>query len=313
MRILTRVRTNLAAVTGGSGARRRLVALLVFAQVAVLGSAAFAAVDRWLSMPLDDDGMYALLVLGSDEGPPTRLGSPARNGRADAIHLVVVDQAREHVSIISFPRDSYVPVRGMGTTKINAMLTRGPENAVGTVEDLTGIDIDDYVLTGFGAMTAGVDEFGGVDVDVEQRLYDPSGSSSDLQPGPQTLVGWQTLAYSRDRHSRSNGDIGRSTAQATVLRAMHQKLLAEDPSPGRLVDYVSIFRRHTETSIRTDRLFRLAVLALTIDPANIAQVTLPGNIGTAGSASVYRLSDGAFGIFADIREDGVLASLQGEG
>lgn len=294
------------------GARRRLVALLVFAQIAVLGGAAVAAVDRWLTMPLDDDGMYALLVLGSDIGPPTRAGA-ARNGRADAIHLVVVDQAREHVSIISFPRDSYVPVRGMGTTKINAMLTRGPENAVGTVEDLTGIDIDDYVLTGFAAVIAGVDEFGGVEVDVEQRLYDPSGSSTDLQPGVQKLVGWQTLAYSRDRHSRPNGDIGRSTAQSKVLRAMHEKLVAEDPSPARVVDYVSMFRRHTETSIPTDRLFRLAVLALTIDPANVAQVTLPGNIGTAGAASVYRLSDGAFGIFADVREDGVLASLQGEG
>jgi hypothetical protein len=87
----------------------------------------------------------------------------------------------------------------------------------------------------------------------------------------------------------------------------------EDPSPARLLDYVSILRRHTETSIPTDRLFRLATLAMQIEPDNVAQAMLPGNIGTAGAASVYRLSDGAYAIFADVREDGLLSSLEGGG
>ena len=189
-----------------------LVPLLVLAQVLVLAGASVAAVARWVALPLADDGYYALLVMGSDQGPP-RSGS-VLDGRADAIHLVVVDEAREHVSIISFPRDSYVPVRGMGTTKINAMLTRGADNAVGTIEDLTGIHIDDWIVTGFDAVIIGVDEFGGVEVDVEQRLHD-SASNSDLQPGVQRLSGWKTLAYSRDRHSRPDGDIGRSRARPT--------------------------------------------------------------------------------------------------
>ena len=289
--------------------RRLLVSLLVVAQLMVLGGASVAAVNRWVSLPLDD-GMYVLLVMGSDMGPP-RAGS-VLNGRADAIHLVVVDEQRTHVSIASFPRDSYVPVRGIGRTKINAMLTRGPENAVGTMEDLTGLDVDDWIVTGFDAMITGLGEFGGVEVDVEQRLYD-SASSSDLQPGVQRLTGWTALAYSRDRHSRPNGDVGRSTGQAKVLRAMHRELRRDATSPAKLMEIAGTLRRHTASSIPTDRLIRLGATAMDIKPKNVAQVTMPGGAGWAGAASVYYLSDSAYGIMADLRDDGRLSVFDGQG
>lgn len=290
--------------------RRLLVGLLALVQVLVLAAASVAAVERWVGLPLDDDGMYVLLVMGSDMGPPR--ADSVLQGRADGIHLVVVDEAREHVSIASFPRDSYVPVRGLGTTKINAMLTLGPENAVGTMEDLTGLDVDDWIVTGFDAMIVGVDEFGGVQHEVEQRLSD-SKANTNLQPGAQRLSGWHALAYSRDRNSRSNGDIGRSTGQGRLLMSMHRELLGDVASPTHMMDLAGILRRHTVSSIPTDRLVRLGLTALRIDPANVAQVTMPGNVGTAGAASVYRLSDGAFGIFADLRDDGRLAQHDAEG
>lgn len=290
--------------------RRGLVALLALAQVLVLAGASVAAVERWVSLPLANDGMYVLLVMGSDQGPPR--SDSVLDGRADGIHLVVVDEEREHVSIVSVPRDSYVPVRGMGTTKVNAMLTRGAENAVGTMEDLTGLDIDDWIVTGFDAMIVGVDEFGGIHHDVEQRLNN-SKANTNMQPGRQRLTGWGALGYSRDRGSRPNGDIGRSTGQGRLLASMHAELLDDVSSPLQLMDVAGILRRHTVSSIPTDRLVRLGVTAMRIDPANVAQVTAPGNVGTAGAASVYRLSDGAFGIFADLRDDGRLSVFDSEG
>jgi polyisoprenyl-teichoic acid--peptidoglycan teichoic acid transferase len=285
-------------------ARRVLIGLLALVQVLVLATASVAAAKRWVALPLDDDGMYVLLVMGSDMGPPR--ADSVLQGRADGIHLVVVDEAREHVSIMSFPRDSYVPVRGMGTTKINAMLTRGPENAVGTMEDLTGLDIDDWIVTGFDAMIIGIDEFGGVHHDVEQRLSDAK-ANTNLQPGRQRLTGWSALGYSRDRNSRGNGDIGRSTGQGRLLASMHRELIDDVTSPTHLMDLAGILRRHTVSSISTDRLVRLGLIALRIDPDDVVHVTAPGNVGTAGAASVYRLSDGAFGIMADLRDDGRLA------
>lgn len=283
--------------------RVRVAWVAAFAALVMTASSA-VAVQGWFDLPLDQDDMYAVLVMGSDEGPPR--GGTARNGRADAIHLVVVDPEREHVSIVNFPRDSYVPVVGFGTTKINAMLVPGPEAAMETMTNLTGIQVDDYVLTGFHGFIAAIDELGGVEVEVERRLNN-SQASTDLQPGRQRLVGWQTLAFTRDRKSRPDGDVGRSIAQATVLQELHAQLITEDLTPSRLVDLISTMRRHTETSISADRMFRLAAMARTIDPSNVAQVTVPGNIGTAGNASVIRLTAGADQIFADIREDGRLS------
>lgn len=285
------------------------IGLLALAQVFLLTFASLAAVERWVSLPIDDDGMYVLLVMGSDQGPPR--GDSVLQGRADGIHLVVVDAEREHVSILSFPRDSYVPVRGMGTTKINAMLTRGADNAVGTMQDLTGLEIDDWIVTGFDAMIVGIDEFGGVHIDVEQPLHNAK-AETNIQPGYQRLTGWSALGYSRDRGSRPNGDIGRSTGQARLLASMHQELISDTTSPVELMDFAGMLRRHTVSSISTDRLIRLGVAALRIDPSNVAQATMPGNVGTAGAASVYRLSNGAFSIFADVREDGRLAQHDSE-
>lgn len=291
-------------MTGRSGLRRATVALLLVAQLAILTVATATASRRFVSAPLDGDDPYVLLVLGSDAGPP-RSGS-ADTGRADGFHLVVLDGTREHVSILSFPRDSYVEIPGMGRTKINASLTRGPDTAVATAEKLTGIAVDDWIVTGFHGFIAAVDELGGVTVDVEERLYDPAGSSSDLQPGPQELDGWQALTYTRDRKSRSNGDFGRAESHARFLQALHRQIRAEGPDAARLVELVSTLRRHTATSIPADRLFRLAGLAVDIDPANVTRVNVPGRVGTAGAASVVRLTPEAEGLFADLREDGRL-------
>jgi polyisoprenyl-teichoic acid--peptidoglycan teichoic acid transferase len=291
--------------------RRRVgTVILSLSVVWALAFAGLVAVEKWVALPLDDDGMYVLLVMGSDQGPP-RAGS-VLEGRADATHLVVIDEQREHVSIMSFPRDIFVPVRGMGTTKINAMLTTGPETAVGTMEDLTGLTVDDWIVTGFDAMIIGIDEFGGIHHDVEQRLNDRL-ANTNMQPGMQRLPGFAALAYTRDRNSRSNGDIGRSTGQGRLLASMHRELLEDTTSPARLMDFAGILRRHTVSSISPDRLIRLGVTALRIDPDNVAQATVPGVVGTAGAASVIRLTDAAYALFEDVRSDGRFAQFDGAG
>lgn len=290
--------------------RRIATVLLSLSVIWALAFTGLLAVEKWVALPIDDDGMYVLLVMGSDQGPP-RSGS-VLEGRADAIHLVVLDEQREHVSIMSFPRDIFVPVRGMGTTKINAMLTTGPETAVGTMEDLTGLDVDDWIVTGFDAMIIGVDEFGGIHHEVEQRLNNAK-ANTNMQPGMQRLPGFAALAYTRDRGSRSNGDVGRSTGQGRLLASMHRELLDDATSPARLVDFAGILRRHTVSSIPADRLIRLGVTALRIDPDKVAQSTVPGVVGTAGDASVIRLTPDAAVLFEDVRTDGRFAQFDSAG
>lgn len=272
--------------------------LLVLAGLLVAAAVPATAIQL-ASRPLDDD-RYTLLVMGSDMGP-WRPGS-VLGGRADAVHLTSVVPSTGQVSILSLPRDSYVAVPGMGTTRINAALTRGPETAVATVEGLTGIEVDDWIVTGMSAFVRGMDEFGGVDIDVPQRVRV---DDNVLDPGLQRLDGTGSLVYGRDRKSRSDGDFGRNRAQAELLAAMHGEVLARDPSPIELAGLLRDLRRYTVSSIPAGRLPVLAGLAMDIDPADVVRRQAPGVNANRGGASVVALTSEAEALFADLRDDGM--------
>lgn len=285
--------------------RLSVVALATVMCLTLLAGMAVGA-GRFVAAPLVDEGHYALLVMGSDQGPPR--GGSVLEGRADALHLIVVDETREHASIVSFPRDTWVTIPGQGKHKINDALTFGPEKAVDTVESITGVQIDDWIVTGFSAFDDAVDAFGGVKVDVNKRLYDPRGAGSDLQAGRQKLSGWKSLTYARDRKSQPDGDLGRNNAQAQILIALQQQIAAEGVDTRRLVELVRILRRHSTSSISTPRLFQLAGLAATIDSDNVRHAQIPARLGTVGEASVVFMNNSAERLFEDLRDDGILQS-----
>lgn len=278
--------------------RRLLGAVLAVSLLAVAGTA--AAVERWL-LPTGGDEVLTLLLLGSDEGPP-RTGRFDR-GNADGFHLLFVSGDRQHATFVSVPRDSYVPVPGQGRTRINACLFDGPERCVETVESVFGVDVDGYLLTNMRAFTRGVKRFGGIEVDVPQDLRV---GGTNVSAGRQTLNGPEALVYGRDRKNRSNGDVGRSQAQAQLLAAAHRQVRA-DGSPGEVFHALGVLRRHTVTDLPGTELVRLGFEALQLPPRNVERTVLPGNVGFAGPASVYFLSDSAYRIVDDAADDARLS------
>ena len=105
--------------------------------------------------------------------------------RGDSLHIVGVNPAKGAISILGIPRDSYVPIPGVGTRKINEALLHGPDLMVKTVEQLTGVAIDGYVLTGFAGFQDLVNAVGGIGVDVPYAMHDPY-SHADFPPGTNT-------------------------------------------------------------------------------------------------------------------------------
>lgn len=293
---------TLRAVLGDSLRRYLGVGLLTFA-VLTTGAAALWAAGPRVSAILDDD-VYHLLVLGSDADPVHGAGSGSRGtnalaGRADSVQLISVSADRQHASIVSFPRDLWT-----GSARINEGLMGGPERMVGVVEGVTGVDIDDWAVSSFSGVVGAIDAVGGVRIDVEQRLLN-SNASTDLQPGVQKLTGWSALGYTRDRKSRSDGDFGRSTAQANVLRAMHEQYIAGE-GPMALADGLAVLQNHVATSIPAHKLIVLASIASQLDPANVTHVQIRGSLGFAGAASVVRLNNEASAVFAELQANGVI-------
>ncbi|MBW3577706.1 MAG: LCP family protein [Actinobacteria bacterium] len=268
----------------------------------VLATAAVAA-ERLLRAPVDD-GVITLLLLGADEGP-YRGGTPL-SARADAFHLLFVSPDRQHATFVDFPRDAYVPLPGQGRTKINACLASGPDNCVRAVEQNFGVDVDHYLLTDFRGLAYGVEGIGGVEIEVERRLVDAQ-AEANLQPGRQILDGRQALAFSRARKSRPNGDFGRAGAQARLLTAAHRQVVAGGVGVARAAELAGLVAQTTVTDAPTATLLRYGFAAMTLPPDNVAIVTLPGNVGSAGGASVVFLPDRAYALIRDAADDGVVA------
>jgi len=130
--------------------------------------------------------------------------------------------------LISIPRDSYVPIPGHGTNKINAALGfGGPTLLIQTVENVTGLNISHYMGIGFGGLVSVVNTVGGVNMCLPAALHDYD-SGVNLPAGCHTLDGAQALAFVRDRHSFADEDLQRIEDQRAFLRA----LLNKATSPG---------------------------------------------------------------------------------
>ena len=248
------------------------------------------------------DGKIFVLVIGSD----ARSGNPVRS-RADAIHIVGVNTDNMRGGILNFPRDSWVNVPGFGSSKINdALYDGGPDLLAKTLEGVTGIQIDYWVLTAFEGFEGIVKDLHGVEMTIPKRV-DDNWSGAHLPAGRHTLRFWEALAYVRSRHAFAGGDVARTTHQGDFLLALLRKLREEvGKDPTELLNWVAVTRRHTALNVPASEQFRLGVLASKVSAADVGNVTVPVRIGAVGAASVVFIQPGAKDIFKRFKENGYL-------
>jgi polyisoprenyl-teichoic acid--peptidoglycan teichoic acid transferase len=298
--------------------RRIVVGLIVGALVVVPLVGIAIAAERLTAVGPSTDRPLAILLMGSDAGPP-RDDDPL-SGRADGFQLLFVSAERDHATFVSIPRDSWVPVPGMGDTKINACLTSGPENCVTTVENAFGIEIDAWFVTSMWGFADAVNEFVGCGigdpelsrtcsqgllVEVDYACASDCGGFPIAERGEQRLSGFETLTHSRYRKGREGGDFGRAQGQAEVLAAAHAELMV-DGSVARTMDALRVLRRHSVTDLTMPQLVRLGLDAMQLDPANVDRILAPSRVGTVGAASVVFLNDPTYDIIAEAAATGQL-------
>lgn len=217
--------------------RRRLwllVPLLLVAWLAFLVASPFHAwstVSRVEDAPAGErpaqtpGNTYLLVGSDSREGltaeERNELGTGTAEGRrTDSIMIVHVPAGGGKSAIVSIPRDSYMPIPGRGSNKVNAAYSiGGPQLLVQTLEEVTDLRIDGYLEIGFGGFASVVDSLGGVDICVPFDMDDPK-AHIDLAKGCQTLDGKNALGFVRARYSDPRGDIGRADRQRQFLAAI---------------------------------------------------------------------------------------------
>ena len=167
-----------------------------------------------------DDGTITVLLMGCD----MREGESA--GRSDTIMLAFINVEQKAVNLLSIPRDTRVELaEGKGTTKINHAFAYGSVPLTRkTIENFLNVDIDRYVTVDFQGFADVIDALGGVDYDVEQRMYYPA-EDIDLQAGPQHLDGKAALSYVRWRGT-ATADIGRIERQQKFLSTVLEQVMS---------------------------------------------------------------------------------------
>ncbi|MCL6738323.1 LCP family protein [Streptomyces neyagawaensis] len=140
--------------------------------------------------------------------------------RSDTLMLVHLGPGERTASTVSIPRDSWVPIPGHGSAKINAAFSwGGPPLLIQTVEQLTGTRVDHFGVIDWYGFRSLTDAVGGVPVTVPEDSYDTE-QHRHFTAGTHTMDGEEALAYVRQRHGLPGGELDRIKRQQQFLRSL---------------------------------------------------------------------------------------------
>ncbi|MCP3768960.1 MULTISPECIES: LCP family glycopolymer transferase [unclassified Streptomyces] len=247
------------------------------------------------------DEAFNILVLGTDKRTGSGndgYGDAGSVGHADTTILLHVSEDRTNATALSIPRDLIVDIPDCptkledGTEKVvpgllgarfNRSLGEGgrdPGCAMRTVEEVTGIKPDHFMMADFNAVKTLTSAVDGVDVCVEHAVNDKQ-SKLELPAGKSKVEGEQALAFVRTRHSFGNeGDLDRIKVQQHFLASLMRKMSSGDTltSPAKLVKLAEAATDAltVDTGIGSVGTLKDVALELKkVPPKNIAFTTVP--------------------------------------
>ncbi|MFP5313435.1 MAG: LCP family protein, partial [Actinomycetes bacterium] len=266
---LRRMPVWLKAITG-------VVALVLVAAIAFAGFWVFRLQSNISKAPLnaggesteaagnDATGRLQILILGSDtrDGKNSEYGTSDDStgyGKSDVMMLMDISEDNKRVNVISFPRDLLVDIpdckdKKTGTdypartgVMINeAMSEAGIGCAVDTINKLTGMQVDHFMMADFNAVKELSNAVGGVEVCISDAVYDPD-SRLRLPAGTSSVQGEMALAYLRTRHAFADGgDLGRIKAQQGFLSSLTRKIKDDGTlsDPARMLKIADVVTRN---------------------------------------------------------------------
>lgn len=171
---------------------------------------------------------FTLLLMGIDSTDEVLAKNAVANG--DTLILITFNPKTLNATMLSIPRDSYVPIAcwsNKAENKITHAAAYGNDCMIKTIENYFNINIDYYTKVNFKGLVKLVDALGGIEINVEQTLCTDNSNREEavcIFPGKQTLNGEQALVYARNRKQLANGDFGRNYHQQQIIMALVNKV-----------------------------------------------------------------------------------------
>lgn len=199
---------------------------------------------------------FSILLMGVDSEKDGLKKNSYANG--DGLMLLTFNPDTLNITMMSIPRDSYLPIACRNNTKNK--LTHagwfGTDCMIDTIENTFDIDINYYVKVNFKGVVSLIDNLGGVTVDVPKRLCtDDSNRQGQIciNGGVQTLNGEQALVLARNRYDMALGDIDRGYNQQILIKGVLNKM-TEVRSVTTLLDLLETISNNLDTNLTTEEI-----------------------------------------------------------
>lgn len=221
---------------------------------------------------------FTILLIGVDSTTDGLQNADSFNG--DSLMLVTFNPKTMTATMLSIPRDSYVPIacfKDQYRNKITHSAAHGTSCVINTIQNFLDIKIDYYMKINFTGVVDLVNTLGGIEVDVPYNLCEQNSKREFgdkmvyIRAGHQTLDGEQALAFSRNRKKNEDfcssewtegyrDDFVRAANQQVVVQAMLDKMKSFT-SISNLEDLLKVISKNIDTNMSQETMFSFYNLA----------------------------------------------------
>ena len=226
----------------------------------------------------------------------------------DSIMVASYNPQTQQASLLSIPRDTYVGKKDKNTAtsnylasyKINTVYRNGtniPET-IECVNNITGLNLDKYLLIDTDAIIEVVDAIGGVtfDVPIDMDYDDPAQDLHiHLKAGEQLIDGEKAEQLLRFRHNNDgtsypseygDNDIGRMRTQREFIQVTAKQLLRVE-NVTKVLNLMDIVFKNVKTNLDMETLKYYIPYIFKFNTSNIVSDTLPGTPEKCNGIWIY--------------------------
>ncbi len=251
------------------------ILLLIFAIYKTISSIDFKPFLSIAGEELEKDafGHTNFLILG--KGGENHDGGDL----SDTIIVASLDDENKLITMLSIPRDLWIRDELIGSHKINEFYFYAEryfgddgealEYTKSKIEEIVGAPLHYWAQIDFKGFTELIDALGGIDVIVQEDIYDPyypldgtyQYQTFSIKAGPQQLDGATALKYARSRKTTS--DFDRARRQQDVIYAVKEKALQTEIlfDGDKIAELLNTLKANIQTNINVKEVLTLGSIA----------------------------------------------------
>ncbi|ENK1242949.1 LCP family protein [Clostridium sp. FAM 1755] len=235
-----------------------------------------------------------ILVMGVDVGDPNSKEASDPK-RTDTMLVVNYNPKTKEISIVSVPRDTRVTMNGKKIKINSAHAVNGVNGSIEAVENLLGIEINNYAKVDYEGFRKVIDAIGGVEMDITRNMnYDDPSQNLHIHFQKGTTVhldGKKAEEFFRWRKNNNgtglaDGDLGRIENQHKFISKVIEKVKSPSIIP-KIPNILSTIPDYIETDMAPEEIIKYGYAVTKGDKSNINMITLKGEAKYIGNVSYF--------------------------